>query len=216
MKIFFTTIVLFASTNLFAQNSNVKGVITYFFNEYQGDKPDIGAKVYLVKKENAPQVNTMTVDSFLMGKFYLGLYSEYIEIVSDSEFLMKQYEGKKRYKIQYEEAKKRYDEAKASQNDHYEQTKKYRMETKEKFKAFDSRAFNLTYGITLNRKAEISTVDAIGNYSLNIEPGKYYILILSKNRKDNNLTESDGKIFLKEIELEKGKTIDISYNFGLR
>jgi len=29
-------------------SATIKGVVTYYFNSYQGDKPDLGAKIYIV------------------------------------------------------------------------------------------------------------------------------------------------------------------------
>lgn len=42
------TSLLINTNNTYAQKGKIKGVITYFFNDYQGSKPDLGAEVYVV------------------------------------------------------------------------------------------------------------------------------------------------------------------------
>lgn len=41
-----------------AQVGKVHGVITYFFNDYQGDKPDLGAQVYAIDSAKCPAYNS--------------------------------------------------------------------------------------------------------------------------------------------------------------
>lgn len=45
---------LFVSGSCFAQKGKIHGVVTYFFNDYQGDKPDLGAHVYAVDSAKCP------------------------------------------------------------------------------------------------------------------------------------------------------------------
>lgn len=62
--------------NTFSQTTKnegeLKGVITYLFNNYQGDKPDIGAKVRiwpLIPKSDS------LIDKFIEAKTYQNLYN---------------------------------------------------------------------------------------------------------------------------------------------
>lgn len=43
---------------LFAQKAKIRGVITYFFNEHQGNKPDLGAEVFAVDTAKCPKYNS--------------------------------------------------------------------------------------------------------------------------------------------------------------
>lgn len=45
-------IILMISHNIYGQNSTVKGVVTYFFNQNYGLKPDIGAEITFVEEKD--------------------------------------------------------------------------------------------------------------------------------------------------------------------
>lgn len=59
-----------------SSNSSIRGVITYYFNEYQGNKPDIGAEVFILDSA-AIKFNEATVDSFHYANFYRNLARDY-------------------------------------------------------------------------------------------------------------------------------------------
>lgn len=49
MKYLLTVLIVSSfSFHGYSQKGKIKGVVTYFFNEYQGNKPDLGAEVYVV------------------------------------------------------------------------------------------------------------------------------------------------------------------------
>jgi hypothetical protein len=74
-KLLFLFIFLITICELFPQSNQnsteLKGVITYFFNKYQGDKPDIGAQIeiwpYVDKTDSL-------IDKFIEAKTYQILY----------------------------------------------------------------------------------------------------------------------------------------------
>src|ERR1043165_166876 len=57
--------------------SGVRGVITYYFNQYQGDKPDIGSTVTLVNVADLPGFHISTYDTFYQANIYRNLSSVY-------------------------------------------------------------------------------------------------------------------------------------------
>jgi len=214
MRVFLTTIVFSVSATLFAQTPVVKGVVTYFFNEYQGDKPDLGAKVYLIEKKDASFINKKVIDSFLDGKFYRRLYFDYVRFATTYEEIMKRYEGKKKYKTEYDEAKKKYDDVVKERDEHFDRMKLFGSETKEKFDSLDLRVATMISMIG-DKNSSVLTVDATGGYSFNVKSGNYFVYIVSRNRKSLSASEVVGKIFLKEIEVKDNQTIDVSTNFDL-
>lgn len=54
MKIILLLAFASLSVTCFAQKAKIHGVITYFFNDFQGDKPDLGAHVYAVDSTKCP------------------------------------------------------------------------------------------------------------------------------------------------------------------
>lgn len=46
------------SHNAHSQKGKIQGVITYFFNDYQGNKPDLGAEVYIVDSAKCPKYDS--------------------------------------------------------------------------------------------------------------------------------------------------------------
>jgi hypothetical protein len=56
---------------------SISGVVTYFFNDNYGDKPDVGSEVYIVDVESVPDFSKATVDSFYYASFYRNIYLDY-------------------------------------------------------------------------------------------------------------------------------------------
>lgn len=63
--------------------STIKGVVTYFFNKYQGDKPDLGAQVWLIDSTKANGYNQPLSDTFYYGYFYRNLYAGARKVPND-------------------------------------------------------------------------------------------------------------------------------------
>lgn len=54
MKITVLLAALLITSTAFAQKGKIHGVVTYFFNDFQGDKPDLGAHVFAVDSVKCP------------------------------------------------------------------------------------------------------------------------------------------------------------------
>jgi hypothetical protein len=172
------------------QEGRVFGVVTYFFNYNFGDKPDIGAKVYIVDSAKIPNFNKEVVDSFLHASFYKAAYFT------------------------------KYQKRKVNPKDTttVKEIKKYNVDNDVAFSALDKRAGNNIDIITESEIAIKTVVDGNGNYSIKTVPGVYYVLIVSNNRKSNiltSVTECLGKMEFKKIVLKEGEEKNISCNFGL-
>lgn len=212
MKKYFLILIVLPFVS-FAQ-SKISGVVTYYFNEYQGDKADIGSKVYILSGTIISKEQIASVDSFQTGKFYRNLYSKYTVMKANYFPLVKQYEGKKRFKEKYEENKLYYNNLDKSATEYYNECIKYGVETDEKFKALDERVFKILRLLPESAIAK-TTVDGVGNYSISIVPGVYYILIVSKNRTGSTISDVMGKFYLKQVEVKSNEQVDKSYLFDL-
>ncbi len=170
------------------ENGKLTGVITYFFNDNYGDKPDVGAIVYILDSISAVNfvtkdsvktpINVNLIENYLYGAFYLKISKSYGKDVP----------------------------ANVS-----EQIRGYGVETEEKYTQLGDSA--LTYYSRFRFKADKVTVDGNGSYSKSIKPGTYYVLIQSKHRESLNSIEVVGNIYLKTIHITSGEEFNLSHNF---
>jgi len=197
-----------------SQTSNLSGVVTYFFNKNFGNKPDLGAKVYVIDSSTNFVFNPKTVDSFVYAKTYRGLYSTYMRIFSNYDEIAKKYEGKKKNKAEYDQYKAKADEAKKDADNYYSIILNYGVETDAKFESLDKRTAESIVQVNENNSL-LKTVDGNGNYAFNIKPGTYYVFIVSKNRNSLSISEVMGKIYCKKVIIKENTTTDVSNNFDL-
>lgn len=211
-------LILFLCTNfVIGQTSEIKGVVTYYFNEYQGDKPDLGAKVFVLDSIKNPDFNYELMYNFDYGKSYRNYYSIFYSRYEEYDVLAKKYEGKKKHKEKFDEYRKYADENKVSADDVFLKMERFGVETEKKFSEMCSAVFDVFLNIeTLKKlKAEKITIDANGSYRFELSPGTYYVLIKSKNRKGYNVAEIDGDVYFKKIKLKENESFDVSHNFEL-
>ena len=130
---------------------NITGVVTYYFNENYGDKPDIGAEVYAADSTQIPDFSYATVDSFYHGNFYRNIWLQYKEL-----------------KILVPE-------------DILKQVKKWNVEDKVIFDSLDRKATINFLKIKNGKDNYKTVVDGSGKYIITVKPGTYYIIIKSNN-----------------------------------
>jgi hypothetical protein len=168
------------------QDGKISGVVTYFFNKNYGDKPDIGAEVYIVDSMALPDFNIKTIDSFHYGTFYRNVADAY-----------------KAMRVK-------------APADIGENIIKWGVDSKESYDALDKRATMNLFHIKYSNNVIKTVVDGSGTYSVSLKPGAYYIYIKSNNRSDINMTEVSGKIYCVLVHVKEGQTANVSTNFGLR
>jgi len=164
----------------------ITGVVTFYFNKNYGDKPDVGAEVFIADSVGIPDFNFATVDSFHYGNFYRGIAAEY-----------KQMKG-------------------SVPSDVAEQVKKWNVEDKALFDSLDRRAATNLFKIKYAKDGFKTVVDGSGNYSVKVKPGVYYVFIKSNNRDGLTVTEITGKVHCAKVVVKDGEDANASTNFGLR
>ncbi len=197
-----------------AQNAEINGVVTYFFNTYQGNKPDIGAKVYLIDSSSNIDFDFEVLTNFRYGSLYRNLHFQYLEIKKVNDNIITTYGKKKMYKQIVETSKIKSEEASKLAAKYYIEMERYQVETKEKFDSLDKKCMFMVYKMDQS-KSILKTIDGMGSYSAKLIPGVYYVLIISQNRKDLNMTESTGRIYCEKIQLKDYESKNVSYNFEL-
>jgi hypothetical protein len=169
-----------------ALQGSVSGVVTYFFNKNYGDKPDVGAQIFIVDIMKTPDFDLEKVNSFYYASFYKSIYLEYKSM------------------------------GVAVPNDIMEKVKKYNIDDKLAFDSFDNSVKNNLSKIELAEDVIKTVVDGSGNYSVKIKPGTYYIYIKSNNRTGISMTEIFGKVNCQKVIVKDGMDTNISHNFKLR
>lgn len=215
-KITLLIILSFALSNINAQ-SKVSGVVTYFFNDYQGNKPDLGATVYVIDSTKIKDFDEIIYYKYYSAMVNKKIAASYEKMINDLEESNKKYGKSKYYKSEYDKNLSFINEFKEKRDGANNDLIKSGFETKEKFDELDRISRKNFYSLETNSEKEgyKTTVDAVGKYEINIEPGIYYILIKSNGRKALSVTEIGGKIFYKKIKVIKDRVIDVSTNFTL-
>ena len=197
----------------YGQTSSVSGVVTYFFNKYQGDKADIGAKVYLIKDTKEYTENLKTVDSFELIKTYFNLYSTNFDIYVSYQSTANDWK-----KIPFSGKAKKESQAKADTqlvvaNKYLKEAIKFGYDSTT-FKQFDKRVSDIIRDIKYSKDVIETTVNATGSYSINAKQGDYLLLIISAGRTGRYYSELLGKYKLVKVSL-KENNIDRSVKFDL-
>lgn len=198
----------------FSQEAELSGVVTYFFNHSQGNKPDIGAKVYLIDSSLNPTFDFQSFNNFMYGRFYRNIYFSYLENESTYKKIINENKNKKGYKEFNEEGKIKAEKARKMADEQYVQMTYYGVETQEKFDSLDKKCLYTIYKIDQNNP-QLKVVNSTGSFSFKLKSGTYYILVISGNRKNINMTESTGKIYCEKIVIKENTNKDFSYNFEL-
>ena len=61
-----------------------------------------------------------------------------------------------------------------------------------------------------------TVVDGTGNFVVKVNPGTYYVLIESNNRKGtSSMTEVSGKRYFTKVKVTSGEDVNVSTNFEL-
>lgn len=181
----FAVICLFISSYSFSQNGKINGVITYFFNKYQGDKPDIGSEVFILDTEKVKDIDFSVIDSFYMSNVYRKMVLNYKSVNMEPP------------------------------TDVSKKANDYKSLDETYFNSLDERTYKNFLNIKFNKETIKTVVDGAGNFSVDVKPGNYYVIIKSHNRNGRSISESDGQLFNKTIKVKQGETINVSRNFKI-
>ena len=213
MKKSLLVLFLLSSFCVYSQDSTITGVVTYMFNKYQGNKPDIGAKVYVIDSIGNNDFDYESINQLSLGKSYISIYNSTSDLYLLQEEKLKLYGNKKKNADLIASANAERDQYKKEMDQYHAKMVKYNVETDEKLKELEKRVFE-SYHKTINKDDIISrTINANGDYSIPVNPSTYYVFIVSKNRTGLGMSELMGKIYCEKVKIKSGQTKDISYNF---
>lgn len=200
------------SLSAFAQ-TKLSGVVTYYYNEYQGNKPDIGASITLIDSTKTSGFDYELYKNFYYGKSYQNMYYRSLILFEKYTAALQKTRNNKKYDEDRKTYQKGIDDSEKSMNSHRIEMEKYGYGNAESSAKIDVNLYMQL--LRLNEDLPKKSVDASGAYSIDIEPGVYYVYIKSKNRKGEGVTELDGKIYIKKVKIAENTVKDFSYNFEL-
>lgn len=163
-----------------SKTCEVSGVVRYFFNDYIGYRPDLGATIQFIKKKD------------MDGEFD---FTKYLE-----------YSSYKSYAISYYTICRKYGENAALE---FTSKFGFKKADLEKFKTLcDSLSiayFELAMitDKTSSRYCYETLVDASSSYRIRVPYGEYYVIIKSKNRKGVFKPEILGRFEIEDVKLDK-------------
>lgn len=167
-----------------SERSTLSGVVTYYFNENYGDKPDVGAKITINKigniNENAVEV---LYEKFTTARLYMALLS----------FTKKKDPSFTKYT---------------------NELNKLGIYTQSDLDKLDTELGTILINRTSMEGAKKITVDGNGKYLIQLDPGFYEIIMTSKGSTALSTTEILGKVFVKNIEIKPNESNVLDFRFG--
>jgi hypothetical protein len=199
------------------QNTKITGVVTYYFNEYQGDKPDIGASIYVLDSTKS-DFDYELYNRFNNAQFKRSLLLSYKKMLEENESYIATYGNKKKYAASVSSKEKRNEDYKNTIENLTIDLLELNADTEVKFEELDSIHADMMFGATNTDKLDNiikRTVDGAGNYSVEVNPGTYYVFMRSNNRRGITVSQALGKIYCKKLTIKENEVKDISHNFTL-
>ena len=212
-KVTFLVVAILLYAFSFAQNASLKGVVTYYFNKYQGDKPDVGAKVFAVDSASYVE-NSKVLDSFRTASTYQSIYESSLYVAKSYKDLAAMIKGKKKQADTYADYMNKYTEALADAEKSKLKLMSINAFEKKDFNALDTRAL-IALLTAQTESNQNTTVDGVGNYSLSLPPNVYYIIVISNSRKRSTVSEIGGSFAVKKVDLKNKTQAEFSKKFDL-
>ena len=173
------------------QNCEVNGVVTYFYNKFFGNRPDVGATVKLIKVEDldSTKFNHTAYSYYKWNRSAAAAYWEFYNKYGQSEA------DRSIGKI--------YDFQKANWDNYDAICDTLGAVQLELAMIFNETDKNYNYE---------AVVDGTGAFKLIVPYGEYYAYIKSENRKGIFMPEMEARFELKKIKLDK-PTYILKVNF---
>jgi hypothetical protein len=211
-KILLSVFVLLSLFSCKKEPGKLSGVVTYYFNKAQGDKPDVGSNVFIVK---ADEIDSNSVEHLRSINMVTGSYQTMKEsriALKDDSLSLAQNE----FPQMAETYKMSIDMNKGIVETYSKLLDDYKIKTDEDFDKYDSQASDELKNFKSNKNISTFVVDGNGSFSTMLPPDKYWVLIESNNRnRDNSKTELLHQVSLQLVEVNTEKEKTVNEKFGL-
>lgn len=104
MKNILIAIALIISTSMFSQEAELRGVVTYFFNDNFGHKPDVGSTI-LIHKISESNANNALLDKFRSSQVIYNTNVIMSEYINTEDFNQRYQKAKFEYELSEKKAK---------------------------------------------------------------------------------------------------------------
>jgi hypothetical protein len=193
--LFIAVVVLFGCKK---PDGTLAGVVTYEQNKSIGYRPDVGSKIY-VTNINCDSLRK-AIDAILINDYIHNLEGridelkniESLDIGMDIESLI--------------------DEQNLRINEQKKELQLYSKNEKD-FENKIKRSAVLLYEAITNHLVGSTSVDGTGKYSLNIEPGTYNVIAISKANTRLNVLEINGEINIKSETIKSNEITNLDFEF---
>lgn len=185
-----------------SQTASVGGLVTYFFNDYQGNRPDLGATVYLLDAKVNKGFNIESYDSLNSAILFANLSETYSRMY-ETYHSMGDFVDAKAKAAEY----KKTADSLATQSYIY---------SGKSLKDLEDRVLSMClYSVRINKPPQ-KFIDASGSFTFsNVKPGTYFIYIVSANRYGVTEVDIKGKIYCEKIILKANDSKSIKHNFDI-
>lgn len=178
----------------------ISGTVTYFYNNYQGNKADVGAQVFCIDSIAA------NLDIIEKLERIAGSARYYEQYINDSLEVVARHRRRKETDIVPQRG--------------MEGMRRWGIDGVLAFKEID-KALSIPTMLdkyTINgEKSDKRQVDGVGNYSFtNRKVGTYYVIIKSANRNSPYIgIMLLGRIYIEKVTVKEGDENNVSINFEL-
>ena len=184
LSVFIVVCILLSFTFLSCKKDpgKVTGTVTYFFNNYQGYKPDIGSTVYVTKQ------NCDSLEMYINASCYDWKITYMKSLNDDGSYT----EISNIYQTRF--------------NEIVGDTSNYKKITNAAILTF------IDIHGKINKGDYMTTVNANGEFMVDVPPGEYNLLIVSSGRK-TSVTLGDGDMKVRKCIVKSGETTNVSVKF---
>lgn len=148
---------------------NIGGTINYYLTKQNISKADSGAQVIVVDSTKVPTFNIAIVDTFHFGNAYREIYQQ--------------------YKMAHTKVPA----------DIPEQLAIWKADNKNNFDLLSRRVYKNIKMIKNSPDGKTATTDFRGQFSIPVEPGTYYVYVVSNNAQGQTIVDQDGKIYCRKV-----------------
>jgi hypothetical protein len=193
-------------------DGKLSGVVTYYFNDNYGDKPDVGASIYIMNNKDLGATKIDAIQKYMEAKMWYSIIEQDRQMMnSDSSFITSYIglsktayskESKARYDKQISDFQKRIADMEKDVETNWERLKRLKINSDEEYDNLAKLASSEIMDFRSAISCKSFTADGAGAYSTNLPPGNYSVLIISNHRRGSSSAELLGQISFNSSTIE--------------